>query len=300
MASDFGLCLEPLALPGREWDVAGELAKVLASCEPRPDIVAFGPMSLASRWTTALSASWPGRIPCLVRHYDVQGAPVILLRDTSFDDWFASLSTKMRSNLRRSERRFEQAGGTLRWSTAETLRADAEAFARLHMARWEGRSWSRLADLGSHLADWLEAVGRDLIDEGRFRMCVLEIDGSPICVDFHLLAGEELSAVNVGWDERYAKLGPPRLAALRLVEAACSWGCRRLKLGRGEHANKLCLANGNDPVACTMVMPPSARLPSAYARALPVLVREHVREIAERAVPVEWLEATRSTRRQSA
>jgi CelD/BcsL family acetyltransferase involved in cellulose biosynthesis len=257
-------------------------------------------MSLASHWATALRASWPGRMPCLARHYDVQAAPVIVLRDQSFEDWFASLSTKMRSNLRRSERQFERAGGTSRWSTAETLRADAEAFARLHTARWRGRGWSRLADLGPRLPDWLEDVGRQLIEQGRFRMCVLEVDGSPICVDFHLLAGEELSAVNVGWDERYARLAPARVAAVRLVEAACAWGCRRLNLGRGEHANKLCLANGNDPVACTMVMPPSGRLPSAYARALPVLVREHAREIAERAVPAEWLEATRAIRRQGA
>jgi hypothetical protein len=49
-----------------------------------------------------------------------------------------------------------------------------------------------------------------------------------------------------------------------------------------------------------MVMPPSGRLPGAYARALPVLVREHAREIAERAVPAQWLEVTRAMRRQGA
>jgi CelD/BcsL family acetyltransferase involved in cellulose biosynthesis len=285
MASDFGVCLDPLALPGREWDVAGELARVLAGCDPHPDIVAFGPMCVASHWPAALKASWPGRMPALVRHHDVQGAPVIVLRESSFESWFASLSSKMRNNLRRSERQFERAGGSSRWSTAETLRTDAEAFARLHAARWRRRGWSRLLDLGSRLPDWIEDVGRDLIAQGRFRMCVLEVDGSPICVDFHLMAGEELSTVNVGWDERYAHLAPPRIAALRLVEGACRWGCRRLRLGRGEHEHKLCLANGNDPVGCTMVMPSSPRLPHAYVSALPVLVHEHAREIAARAVP---------------
>jgi CelD/BcsL family acetyltransferase involved in cellulose biosynthesis len=298
MASDFGVCLEPLALPGREWDVAAAVGEVLADSRPPPDIVGFGPMSLASHWTTALKASWPGPLPCIARRYEVRGAPVIVLRDPTFEDWFGSLSAKMRSNIRRGERRFERAGGTSRWSTAETLRSDAEAFARLHMARWRGRGWSRLADLGPRLADWLEDLGRQLIEQGRFRMCVLEVDGSPICVDFHLLAGEELSAVNVGWDERYASLAPARLAAVRLVEGACAWGARRLNLGRGELANKVALANGNDPVACAMVMPPSARLPGAYARALPVLLREHMREIAERVMPAERLEAIRAIRRQ--
>jgi CelD/BcsL family acetyltransferase involved in cellulose biosynthesis len=200
----------------------------------------------------------------------------------------------MRSNLRRSQRQFEQAGGTARWSTAATLRADSEAFARLHRARWERRGWSRLLDLGGHLPDWLEGLGRDLIGSGRFRMCVLELDGASICVDFHLLAGEELCAINVGWDERYARLAPPRLAALRLVEAACGWGCERLSLGRGAQPNKLCLANGNDPVAQTTVMPASARLPATYATTLPVLLREQAREIAMRALPERFLDATRS------
>jgi len=294
MASDFGVCLDPLALPGREWDVAAELARILPDCRPRPDIVAFGPMCVASHWPAALKASWPGRVPALVRHHDVQGAPVIVLRDGSFESWFGSLSSKMRNNLRRSERQFERAGGSSRWTTAETLRADAEAFARLHTSRWRGRGWSRLSELGSRLPDWIEDVGRDLIDEGRFRMCVLEVEGSPICVDFHVLAGDELSTVNVGWDARYAKLAPPRLAALRLVEGACRWGCRRLRLGCGDHEHKLSLANGNDPVDCSMVIPPSPRLPHAYLSALPVLAHEHARELAARSVPQQWVGTIRS------
>ena len=188
----------------------------------------------------------------------------------------------------------------MRWTTAATLRKDAETFARLHAARWAGRGWSRLAELGHSLPDWLEDVGRGMIDKGRFGMCVHEVDGSPVCVDFHLLAGEELAAVNMGWDERYAKLAPARLAGLRLVERAAAWGCRRLRLGRGEHESKLCLANGNDPVACSIFMPPSARLPNAYAHALPALAREHARDFARRALPPRWFDATRSVRHRAA
>jgi CelD/BcsL family acetyltransferase involved in cellulose biosynthesis len=285
MASDFGICLEPLALPGREWDVARELGRVLCASRPRPDVVALGPMSVASHWPAALRACWPGPLPALVRHHDLQGAPVIVLHEGSFEEWLCSLSSKARGNLRRSERRFQGAGGSARWSTATTLRADAEAFARLHRERWRRRGWSRLADLGSRLPDWLEEVGRELIDEGRFRMCVLELEGAPVCVDFHLQAGEELTTVNVGWDERHAPLAPPRIAALRLIEGACGWGCRRLRLGRGEQQHKLCLATGNEPVGCALVMPASTRLPAAYLHALPALWHEHAREVRSRVAP---------------
>ncbi|HLL92108.1 MAG TPA: GNAT family N-acetyltransferase [Solirubrobacteraceae bacterium] len=297
MAGDFGVCMEPLALPGREWDVATVVCRVLASCHPHPDIIEFGPMALASLWTTALACSWPARMRALVRRYRLDGAPVIVLRDPSFEAWLASLSPKMRRSLRQSERLFQEAGGSTRWSTAETLRADAEAFARLHGDRWEERG-SRLTDLGSALPDWLEDLARGALEEGRVRMCVLELGGSPICVDFYLTAGEELATINSAWDESHAKLSPARLAVLRVVGDACERGCRRVHLGLGNYANKLRLANGNDPVAWTMVMPPSRRLPYTYARVLPGLLRKRARDAAERALPEERFEAARSTSRR--
>ena len=296
MASDFGVCMEPLALPGREWDVASGIGRVLATSHPRPDVVAFGPMTLASHWTTAVRAQWPGPVLGVLRQYRLESAPVIVLRDPSFDAWFATLSAKLRHSLRRGERAFAEAGGTTRWSTAGTLRADAEAFSRLHGGRWSERGWSRLSDLGDRLPGWIEELGSELIEQGRFQMCVLEIDGVPICIDFGLIAGEELAAINSGWDERYAKLAPAKLAVLRVVRNAYERGCRRVHLGCGENANKVRLANGNDPVAWTMFMPPSPRLPQVYGSALPGLLRRRASDAAARALPPQKLEALRRLR----
>jgi CelD/BcsL family acetyltransferase involved in cellulose biosynthesis len=296
MGSDFGVCMEPLALGAREWDLAEGIGRVLAGSQPRPDVVAFGPMALASHWATALRMQWPGALLGVSRQYRVEGAPVIVLREPSFDAWFATLSAKLRHSLRRGERAFAEAGGTTRWSTRATLRADAEAFADLHAARWKDRGWSRLADLGERLPDWLEELGSSLIDSGRFRMCVLEVAGSPVCVDFGLLAGRELAAVNSGWDERYAKLAPAKLAVLRVVQGAYERDCERVHLGVGEKASKLRLANGNDPVAWTIFMPPSSRLPRTYGGALPALLRRRASDAAERALPADRLEALRRLR----
>ncbi len=294
MAGDFGVCMEPLALAGSEWYVAAEVGRLLACSQPRPDVVAFGPMTLASHWATALASSWPGPMRAPVHRYRVDGAPVIGLREPSFDVWFASLSSKMRRSLRQCERLFEEAGGTMRWSTAETLRADAEAFTRLHADRWGSRG-SRLTELGPRLPDWFEDLARGQVDDGRFRMCVLEVDASPVCVDFGLIAGEELATINSAWDESYANLSPAKIAVLRVVREACERGCRRVHLGLGNYANKLRLANGNDPVAWTLVMTPSPRLPYTYGRVLPGLLRKRARDAAERALPPEWFEAARAT-----
>jgi CelD/BcsL family acetyltransferase involved in cellulose biosynthesis len=294
MASEFGVCMEPLALPGSEWEVAGEVARTLAACRPRIDFLAFGPMAIASPWTSALQAQWPGRFPALVRRQQVEHAPVVVLREPTYEDWFASLSSKMRATMRRSERTFAEAGGTTRWTTAATLSADVEAFSRLHSGRWEGRGWSRLSDLGERLPRWFEELAGELIAEGRFRMSVLEVHGTPICVDFGVLAGGELAAINSAWDESYAKLSPAKLAVLRVVESAYELGAKRVHLGCGDQLNKLRLANGDDPVAWTLLLAPSSRLPYTYVRLLPLLARTSVREIASRALAPEQLERLRS------
>jgi len=293
MAGDFGMCMEPLALAGREWDVMQEVGRVLAAARPRPDVVALGPMTVASHWTTALRLRWPGSVLGVTRRLRVEDAPVIVLREPSFEAWFASLSSKLRHDLRRDERLFDEAGGTTRWSTAATLHADAEAFARLHAGRWEARGNSRLSALGSALPDWLTELGCELVDAGRLRMCVLEVGGSAICVDFCLIAGEELATVNTGWDERYARLAPAKLALLRVVQEAHARRVRRVHLGIVGYTNKLRFANGNDPAAWTMFMPPSGRLARTYGVALPGLLRRRARDAAERALPPERFEALR-------
>ena len=298
MGGDFGVRMEPLALPGREWDVAVQFARALASVWPRPDTITFGPMALSSSWTTALRSGWPGVLRGPVRQFRIVGEPVAVLREPTFEAWFSSLGPTTRRSLRREQRLFERAGGTIRWSTATTLRQDAETFARLHRARWSDRGRSRLAALGHRLPDWVEALGNGLIDTDRFRLCVLELDGSPICTDLHLLAGEESIGVNMGWDERYARLAPGKLATLHAVQDAYGRRCRRVSLGFGEQPYKLMFANGNHPVAWSVFMAPSLGLSYTYAHAFPGLLRERTRDVAERTLPSRWFEALRAVRRR--
>jgi CelD/BcsL family acetyltransferase involved in cellulose biosynthesis len=289
MAADFGACTEPLALPGREWEVAGEVGRLLAGARPRVDVLQLGPMTLASPWIAAIRSQWPGPMLGPVRCQRVEAAPIVTLPGGCFEDWLNSLSAKIKRDLRRSERLFEEAGGTTRWSTAESLRADVEAFSRLHGSRWEDRGWSRLSDLGGALTDWLLELGS--APGERLRMCVLEVDGTPVCVDFGLIAGDEFAAINSGWDERYAKLAPAKLTLLRKVQDAYGLGARRVHLGVGDNPNKVRLANGNDPAARTIFMPPSRRLPRAYASVLPELARTRTRELAKRALPPNSFDA---------
>jgi CelD/BcsL family acetyltransferase involved in cellulose biosynthesis len=295
MSSDFGVSIEPLALPGRERDLAAAIGRALAGTSPRASLLGFGPMPISSPWIAALEDCWQGPARPIARRMRAEGAPVVQLREPGYEQWFATLGSKLRHDLRRCERRFEEAGGSTRWSDAASLRADAESFARLHSARWEGRGWSRLADLGPRMADWLEDLAAPLLAQGRLGLCVLEVEGRPICVDLHLSAGEEAVGVNVGWDEQYARLAPASLAVLRVVAGAYEKGCRRLRLGNGRLANKVRLSNTDDPVAWTALVPPSSRAPLAYGTLLPGLLRMHGRELLVHALGERWLERLKAT-----
>ena len=290
MASDFGVCMEPLALPGREWELAAAIASELSSTSPRAASVGFGPMPIASPWVAALAESWRGPVRSLSRRTRIEPAPLVHLLEPGYEQWFATLSSKLRRDLRKCERLFEEAGGTTRWTDARTLRADAESFARLHSSHWEGRGWSRLADLGPRLPDWLEELGGKLLGESRFGLCVLEVEGEPVCVDLSISAGEEVAGLNVGWDDSFARMAPAKLAVLRVIADAYAKDVRRVGLGNGGLANKIRLANGDDPVAWTTVIPASPMAPLAYGMLLPRLLRIHARELAGRALPEPWLE----------
>jgi CelD/BcsL family acetyltransferase involved in cellulose biosynthesis len=300
MAGDFGVAMSPLAVPGREWEVAREAGRVLAASPLRPDILDLGPMPLASHWLPALREQWPGLLRGSFRgpayRYAIEGSPLILLRQPSFDEWLASLSSNLRKNLRRRWRLFEREGGTLRISTAATLRSDAEAFARLHRARWQGRGLSRLVALGDRLVDLLVDVGSELLDAGRFSLLVLEIDGEPIAIDLSLEAGGTVTTVNAGWDERFARLSPSQLTLLRLVEECYRRGARRLDLGIVAYPYKLAFADGNEPVAWSVFLPPARGL----ARAYPVILRKRVRDAAAGALPEEQFAKVMLLRRRIA
>lgn len=274
--------VSPLAVPGREWEVAEAIDRVLAVAVPRPDVIALESAPLASHWPTALRERWPGWVRPPVRQYLTQGAPTISLRDDSFDAWLARRSTNFRGQMRRLARQFDAAGGTARLSSPHTLAADIAAFLRLHAGRWEGRGTSSLVTRGGQVSAMLEEAGRAHIDSGRFRLWLLELDGQQIAAQLFAEAGGEVLHLNGGWDERFAKFKPAMLTMFYAVEHAFARGDERIDMAPGEGQHKLSFADGNDPVAWSIIMLPGRRLALTYARFTPLLARHALRAAGKR------------------
>jgi len=288
----------PLALPGREWEVAGAVARTLAEQRPRPAVLALESVSAASVWPLALAEQWPVRMRPWSRRYFTMSSPTVALTQASFDDWLGSKSSNFRGQMRRMRRKFAQAGGTGRFSTQETLHDDIAALVRLHAGRWEGRGESSIVAGGAELAEAFEAVGRALLDDGGFRLRILELDGEAISAQLFAAAGGDVIYYNGGWDERHAQFKPAMLGILDAIEDAFARGEQRMDLGPGAQPYKLRFADGTDPLSWWIVVPPGRRMPLVLARTLPMTTWRELRTAAKRALPPERVERLRALRRR--
>ncbi|HEX5145497.1 MAG TPA: GNAT family N-acetyltransferase, partial [Conexibacter sp.] len=285
-----------LAAPGRAWEVAGEVAAALAQAQPRPDMLALESIAATSAWPLALAEQWPARMRPLLRRYYTQSSPTVALTQPSFDDWLAGKSSNFRSQMRRMRRRFADAGGTGRFSTQATLHDDVAALGRLHAGRWEGRGESLIVSRGEALEAAFEAVGRALLDDGGFRIRMLELDGEPISAQLFAAGGGDVIYYNGGWDERHAQFKPAMLGILDAIEDAFARGESRMDLGPGAQPYKLRFADGTDPLAWWVLIPPGRRMPLTAARTLPSTTWRELRDAAKRALPPERADRLRELR----
>lgn len=301
LAADISTSVSPLAKPGREWEVAAAIAGALCAAEHRPDLLALAPMALASPWLTALRERWPGRVRPRAFTYELQEAPTVTLHEESFAAWLSTRSAKFRTKMRRLARLFASEGGTSRLSDTGTLAGDLASFARLHSSRWEGKGGhSRLVALGARLQEMLHDVGSASLreDPRRFRLRLLEVAGEAICAEVSIAAGGEIVGFNNGWDERFKRLSPPLLALLHDIEDGFAHGDRRLQLGWGGNMYKERFANGNDPVAWSLMLAPGPRAALALAHAGPLLGSSWLRGSGKRLLSKGQLDRLRPLARR--
>lgn len=288
----------PLALPGRAWEAAGALAGIVSELDPRPGAIAFESIPAASPWPLALAEQWPARMRPWLRRYFTMSSPTVALAQDSLDAWLGSKSSNFRSQMRRMRRKFAQAGGSGRFATQETLRDDVAALVRLHAGRWEGRGASSIVAGGEALAEAFEQVGRAALDDGGFRLRILELDGEPISAQLFAAAGGDVIYYNGGWDERHAQFKPAMLGILDAIEDAFARGERRMDLGPGAQPYKLRFADGTDPLSWWVLIPPGRRMLPTLARTLPTTTWRELRSAAKRALPPERVERLRMLRRR--
>jgi CelD/BcsL family acetyltransferase involved in cellulose biosynthesis len=265
-----GTCqrVEPLAVPGREGEVAEMIGQAVLTADA--DVLTLEGVSSSSPWPSLLARSFPGRRGAWTHRRGVRTALTIPL-DGTFDDWFAKRSSHFRQRLRKARKDFVKRGGTARLATGVTLEQDIESFIRLHRQRWETRGGSRA--LTSGVDDMLREGGRRLAAGERLRIWSLDVDDVTIASSVVLAAGGELGYWLNGFDERLASISPSRLSILRVVEDAFTVGATRLDLGEGDFPYKRRFADDEESLGWYWVVPRSRRYPLARASLAPSQAR---------------------------
>lgn len=228
---------EPLAAPGRAEEVAGALGAQLGTLAPRLRSLRVEYCADGPRWPELLQAEAPQGPALLLGQRTA--LPRVDLGAEGFDGWLASRERRFRQEVRRRSRRLEEHGARFRLADEDSVDRDVEDLIRLHELRFgEGRS--RLTD--PRMIPCLCEVAAELLPAGRFRLVVLEHEGTAIAAQLMIVAGGKLTGLVGGFDAAYAKFQPAVACIVHALEDMAGRGEHTLVLGPGEQPYKRALA----------------------------------------------------------
>jgi CelD/BcsL family acetyltransferase involved in cellulose biosynthesis len=270
LAGGLSAPVSPLALPGREREVAAAVAEALAGADPRPHSIRLEGQQGAADWPAWLSEGWPRRRPW--RHSALPvAAPAVSLEGLDYERWLGGKTQNFRQQARRMRRKLEGDGARFAIAGPGEVGAAVEAFARLHGSRWEERGGSNALVTG--IEGMLVDAAEELVPLGRFRAATIELEGRPIAVQLLLAAGGEVVYWNGGFDEEFQRYRPAVQALLFAVDDAMARGDHRLDLGPGAQDYKLRMADGEERVDTITLVPRGRSYPLARLRLAPYQAR---------------------------
>ena len=274
--------VEPLALPGREPEVARAIAEALGGMAAGPGALALDRLDARSPWPVLLAREGPsgGR----VADRQLVGAPVVPIEGLTYDGWLGAHSRSFREQRARARRRLEREGATIRLvEDPADVDAAIAAFARITADRWEPPPWGE--PRGGGVEGMVREAARAMVPAGRMRVWVLEVRGQPVCVQIFVVADGEVGYWNGGFDPDWAQLRPGFETIVRAIEHAISSGDRRVDLGGGASAYKRRLTDADEPLAAAIVLPGGRDLPVREAQLLPTRAERLMVRTAKRLPP---------------
>ena len=224
--------VEPLAEPGREWEVAGAAVDALRGLPDPPGAVLLDRGDARSPWPALLASAWPR--PATTLWSELIGAPAVRLAGRGYDDWLAERSSNFRSQHRRRRRQLAERGAEFRLvGPGDDVSAPIASFIALTIDRWVLHLGAGRGPEGIR-AMLLEAAA-DLVPRGRMRIWTLEVEGRAVSAQVFLVADGEVAYWNGGYDERWSKLRPGFETIIRAIEHSFAAGGPAARPGRGGH-----------------------------------------------------------------
>ena len=252
----------PLLAAGREEETAAAMGAALADSGQGLRSLRIEDVAASEAPTARLTAAWPSR--AWVHRTPEVPLPVVDLDGRGFDDWFATKSSKFRQETRRTRRRLEDEGATFVLADAAGAAKGIDAFIDLHGARRESMGGSNALIDG--LRGMLLAAAAKLNPLDRMRIYTIEVEGRSVAANILLVAGHEVSGWNSGFDAEWARYSPSMLLTLQALADAAARGEARMSLGPGGGDYKRRLADREERVVTTTMVPHGSAYPLARLR----------------------------------
>jgi CelD/BcsL family acetyltransferase involved in cellulose biosynthesis len=273
LASPISAQIHPLALPGREDEVARAMTEEIAGFTPRPRALVFTRLLEGSQWPGLLADGWPdGRRPA-VRRVPDDGAPSLDLSGREAEDFLPSLSSKLRAQIRRARRALDRDGATIVLATADEMEPQVEALGRLHRQRMgEHESGAMLRGVEPMLCE----AGRELTGSGSLRLWTIRAGEETISALLFVATGGRVSFWLGAFEDRWRKHSPGLVALMAAIEDSMTRGDAFLDLGPGRQDYKLRLANGEQVLETSTLLPRGPGYAMTRARLAPEALRRAV------------------------
>jgi CelD/BcsL family acetyltransferase involved in cellulose biosynthesis len=169
-----------------------------------------------------------------------KGSPIVRGPWTTWDEYLASRTHNLRSELRRKERRLEEQGMTHGTAhTREQLEPALDALFELHRGRWG----SRASPFFSGLEPFHRAFACAAFERGWVRLRVLRLDERPVAANYSLRFGDAEWSYQLGRDLRLEHASVGLIGTAIAVREAFAEGVTAFRLGPGEQPYKFRLAN---------------------------------------------------------
>lgn len=175
------------------------------------------------------------------------------------DAWRASLPRKLRHNLRRMEKRADEAGGFERITYRPRGSAYGDDDPRFDLydacVAIAEKSWQADPARGVTLstratAAFLRDVHVAAARSGAVQIDLLRLGGRPIAFAYGYTWNGSYFGLRNGFDPEYAAYGPGAVATVQAIERAIDAGDRTLDLGPGSGAYKQTLGALPCPIGC--------------------------------------------------
>jgi CelD/BcsL family acetyltransferase involved in cellulose biosynthesis len=231
---------------------------------------------------------------CGVGIWTSEASPYVPLRP-SWDEYFDSLATKHRANLRNRFKRLK-AAGTVDLeviTSAEGLAEGLEAGLQLEAAAWKGEAQTAIS-CDPEVSRFYSTLAGRAAERGWMRLHFLQAGAARVAFDYSLCYKNRVHLLKVGYDPAYAPFSPSNLLLSLVLQSAFAEGLTEYDFLGADAAWKLCWTSQVQRHYWLFIFPGTLKGRLLYFikfRLIPLLKRprlRHVREFVQQAASY-WL-----------